>query len=60
MPKTEPEETAVDTQTSSRKREVTAVATATLVTIVVGVASQVLTGKLAGLVQQKINPQKTD
>jgi hypothetical protein len=54
----EPTKTEQTVATASRKREFTAVAAATTVTIALGIVSQVLIGKASQKVADKINPPK--
>lgn len=54
---TEPTQTEENVAPVSRKREITAVAAATTVTIVLGIVSQQLIGKVAAQVSDRINPK---
>lgn len=54
QPQPQPEETVA---AASRKRQFTAVAAATTVNVVLGVAANVLIGKVAAQVSDRINPQ---
>jgi hypothetical protein len=55
-PATEPATTEENVAPASRKREFTAVAAATTVSVVLGVASNILVGKVAAQVSNRINP----
>lgn len=54
---TEPTLTDENVAPASRKREITAVAAATTVTIVFGIVANMIAGRLAAQVADRINPK---